>query len=161
MFTIPEAIAAIVPPFSVLFSCWVWVHAQVLLLGALLCQGKRTVTSALRVMGFSHEPHFINYHRVLSRARWSSLQASKILLGLLVGLLSPGLAILIGIDETIERRKGDKIAAKGVYRDGVRPTQKHVIRCFGLKWIAMMMLVKLPWSLPPYKLWSGLSFVGG
>ena len=105
-----------------------------------------TVTSALWVMGLEHEPHFINYHRVLRRARWSSLQASKILLGLLVCLLSPSLPILIGIDETIERRKGDKIAAKGVYRDAVRSTQKHVIRCFGLKWIAMMMLVKLPAS---------------
>ncbi len=146
MFTIPEAIAAIVAPFSVLFSCRVWVHAQVLLLGALLCQGKRTVTSALRVMGLEHEPHFINYHRVLSRARWSSLQASKILLGLLVGLLSRSLPLLIGIDETIERRKGDKIAAKGVYRDAVRSSQTHVVRCFGLKWVAMMMLVKLPWN---------------
>ena len=77
MFTIPKMIAAIVTPFSVLFSCRVWVHAQVLLFGALLCQGKRTVTFALRVI-LEHEPHFINYHRVLSRARVRTMSSAAL-----------------------------------------------------------------------------------
>jgi hypothetical protein len=93
------------------------------------------------------ERHFTNYHRVLNRATWSARQGSRILLGLLITLLvPPGATIVLGADDTIERRGGRKITAKGCYRDAVRSTKKHVIRCFGLKWVSMMLLVPVPWS---------------
>jgi hypothetical protein len=97
-------------------------------------------------MGLGKDPHFVNYHRVLSKARWSGLQAAKILLGLLVALVPVNWPIIIGVDDTVERRKGEKIKAKGCYRDPVRSTKKHVIRCFGLKWLSMMLIVPVPWS---------------
>ena len=91
----------------------------------MLAPGKRTVTAALRVMGLSGEVHFENYHRVLSRAVWSSRHASRILLQLLldafVALEAP---VILGIDETIERRRGAQIAAKGIYRDRVRSSKE-------------------------------------
>ena len=77
---------------------------------------------------------------------------ARILLGLLVALLPPGWSILVGIDETIERRQGRKIRAKGVYRDAVRSTERHVVKCWGLKWVSMMLLVPLPWSSRPWAL---------
>jgi hypothetical protein len=46
----------------------------------------------------------------------------------------------------VERRSGRKIRAKGCYRDAVRSTKKHIIRCFGVKRLAMMLLVPVPWS---------------
>jgi hypothetical protein len=105
------------------------------------------VAAALRVMGLSSERHFTNYHRVLNRATWSALQASRMLLGLLVArLVPPGAPIVLGADDTIERRSGRQIAATGCYRDAVRSTKKHVIRCFGLKWVVMMLLVPVPWA---------------
>jgi len=97
-------------------------------------------------MGLSDERHFINYYRVLNRACWSGLQASKILLGLLIRLIPESFPIIIGIDDTIERRKGKKIKAKGCYRDPVRSSQKYVVKCFGLKWVSMMLIIQLPWS---------------
>jgi DDE superfamily endonuclease len=144
---LPEAIIQVLAPFAPLFSQRVWRHAQVLLLGAMLAPGARTVTTALRVMGLSCERHFTNYHRVLNRATWSARQGGRILLGLLVTLLvCPGATIVLGADDTVERRTGRKIKAKGCYRDAVRSTKKHVIRCFGLKWVSMMLLVPVPWS---------------
>src|SRR5215510_5680482 len=144
---LPEAIIRILAPFAPLFSRRVWGHAQALLLGAILTPGARTVTAALRVMGLSSERHFTNYHRVLNRATWSALQASRILLGLLVArMVPPGAPIVLGADDTVERRSGRQIAAKGCYRDAVRSTKKHVIRCFGLKWVVMMLLVPVPWA---------------
>jgi len=95
----------------------------VLLVGAILAPGKRTVTAALRAMGFAQEPHFQNYHRVLNRARWSSRKVAGVLLRLLVRTLVPHGPILCGIDETLERRRGAKIAAKGVYRDAARSSK--------------------------------------
>ncbi len=144
---LPEEIIAIVTSFAPLFSDRVWVQAQTLLIGAMLAPGARTVTAVLRVMGLSDEKHFTNYHRVLNRAAWNARQGSRILLGWIVlALVPPGQVIVLGADDTLERRNGKKIRAKGCYRDAVRSSQKHVIRCFGLKWVSMMVLVPVPWS---------------
>src|SRR5919109_2502243 len=145
--SLPEAILLVLAPFAPLFSQRVWVHTQVLLLGAILAPGPRTVTAALRAMGLAMECRFTNYYRVLNRATWSARQGSRILLGLLLTVLvPPGATIVFGADDTVERRSGRKIKAQGCYRDAVRSTKKHVIRCFGLKWVAMMLLVPVPWS---------------
>jgi hypothetical protein len=144
---LPEAIILVLAPFAPLFSNRVWLHAQCLLVGAMLAPGTRTVTAALRVMGLATERHFTNYHRVLNRATWSALQGSRILLGLLMSFfVPPGATIVLGADDTVERRSGRKITAKGCYRDAVRSSKKQVIRCFGLKWVSMMLLVPVPWA---------------
>lgn len=139
-------IISLIVPFMPMFSKKVWLKVQVLLIGAILCRGKRTVTSILRVMDLGKEKKFCNYHRVLSRAKWSALFGAKILFGLLILLVPESWPIILIIDETIERRKGEKIKAKGVYRDGVKSTGKAVVKCFGLKWISMMMIIVFPWS---------------
>src|SRR2546430_11723211 len=144
---LPDAIIPVLAPFAPLFSPRVWCHAQFLLLVAMLSPGARTITTALRLMGLSAERRFTNDHRVLNRATWSARQGSRILLGLLITLLvPPGATIVFGADDTFERRSGRQIAAKGCYRDAVRSTKKHVIRCFGLKWVVMMLLVPVPWA---------------
>jgi DDE superfamily endonuclease len=144
---LPDAIILVLAPVAPLFSPRVWLHAQLLLLGALLAPGARTVTAALRVMGLAMERRFTNYHRVLNRATWSARQGSRILLGVLVtGLVPSGTPIILGADDTVERRSGRQITAKGCYRDAVRSTKQHVIRCVGLKWVSLMLLVAVPWA---------------
>jgi hypothetical protein len=144
---LPDAIILVLAPFAPLFSHRVWLPAQLLLLGAMLAPGVRTVTAALRVMGLATEHRFTSYHRVLNRAAWSARHGSRILLELLVTcLVPPGATLVLGADDTVERRSGRKISAKGCYRDAVRSTKKHVIRCFGLKWVTMMLLVSVPWA---------------
>lgn len=145
--SLPVEMIVVLTPFMQLFSEPVWRQAQVLVVGAILAPGKRTVSSCLRVMGLAWEAHFTNYHRVLNRAQWSTLQAGKILLGVLVtAFVPPGAVIVLGADDTMERRSGRKIKAKGCYRDAVRSSKKHVVKCFGVKWVAMMMLVPVPWA---------------
>lgn len=145
MFIVPQEIQMVLNAFSPLFSTVVWANAMILITGAILCNnGNRTVSACPDVMGLSGDECFTNYHRVLNRAKWSALQGSGILLGLLILLVPPGAPLIIGVDETIGRRKGRRIKAKGVCRDAVRSTQKHVVRCSGLKWIPMMLIVPLP-----------------
>ena len=132
--------------FARLFSDRVWQQAQVLLLGAILAPGKRTVTSCLRIIGLSQERHFVNYHRVLSRARWSGHAASRLLLGLLVRRFVPQGPIVLGIDDTIERRRGKRIQAKGIYRDPVRSSLSHFVKASGLRWVSVMLLAPVPWA---------------
>ena len=145
--SLPPEMIVLLAPFAQLFSERIWLHAQVLVAGAILAPGKRTVSSCLRVMGLAWEFHFTNYHRVLNRAQWSALQASKLRLGVLVRVfVPPGATIVLGADDTVERRSGRRIKAKGCYRDAVRSSKKHVIRCFGLKGVALMLLVPVPWA---------------
>jgi len=106
----------------------------------------------LRVMGLSHEERFEKYHRVFNRAKWNSMAGAKILLGLIVQLLPATFPLLIVVDDTIERRQGTKIKAKGCYRDACRSSEKKVVTCFGLKWVCLMLIVPLPWCHRPWAL---------
>ena len=101
MHPLPENIITILTAFAPLFSDRVWQHAQVLLIGALLAPGKRTVSFVLSVMGLSKAKRFANYHRVLNRAVWHTRQGSRILLGLLVYAFCPTGWVVLGVDETI------------------------------------------------------------
>lgn len=107
--------------FAPLFSKPVYEKAQFLLIGAIFSPASRTVANALRVMGLSQTKQFQNYHRVLARDAWSSMAAGGILLKLLVKAFVPAGEIVIGFDDHLERRRGKKISAKGIYRDAVRP----------------------------------------
>lgn len=152
MRSLPQGMAAILKPFTSLFTVPTWKHMLVLLTGAILCQGARRVSSILRIMGLSQEKRFEKYHRVLNLAKWNSVACAKILLGLLVQILPASMPILIVVDDTIERRNGKKIKAKGCYRDACRSTQKLVVKCYGLKWVCFMLIVPLPWCKRPWAL---------
>jgi hypothetical protein len=144
---LPESIIPVLASCAPLFSDRVWRHTPLLLLGAMLTPGARTVTAALRAMGLAAEHRFTNYHRVLNRATWSARQGSRILLGLLITwLVPPAATLVLGADDTIERRSGRKSAAKGCYRDAGRSTKKPVSRCCGLQWVSRMLVVPVPWS---------------
>ncbi len=146
MLTLPFALTSLIVGFAPLFSKPVWKHVQVLLVGAIIAPGKRTVTSVLRVMGLSRERHFQTYHRVLNRACWSSRQASRILLGSLVRAFVPAGALVFALDDTIERRRGAQIKAKGIYRDPVRSSHAHFVKASGLRWLSLMLTVRIPWA---------------
>ncbi len=144
---LPEAIITVLRHFEPLFSERVWEWAKILLVGAILAPGKRTVTSVLRVLGLSHERQFQTYHRVLNRDQWSSRQLSRILLRVLVrAFVPPDQPIVLGLDDHIERRRGAKIAAKGIYRDPVRSSKSFFVKTSGLRWVCLMLLAPIPWA---------------
>jgi len=139
-------------PFAPLFSESVWGQVRVLIVGAILAPGKRTVASALRAVGLDQEKRFCRYHRVLSRAVWSSREASRVLLRLLVEAFVPeGDPLVVGIDETLERRQGKRIVAKGIYRDPVRSSHGHFVKTSALRWVCVTLLVEVPWAR---RVWS-------
>ena len=147
MLTLPGAIVPILQPFSTLFRHRTWTKAQILLVGAILSPRKRTITSALRIMGLGDDRGFAKYHHVLNRAVFSPLQLSRVLLTLLVRHLGrDDEPMVFGIDETIERRRGRRISALGVYRDAVRSSESHMVKTTGLRWISLMWLTNIPWA---------------
>jgi hypothetical protein len=146
MLDLPKPIIQVLRHFEPVFSERIWAWAQVLLVGAILTPGQRTVTAALRVMGLSAEAQYQNYHRVLNRAVWCSRSWSERLLRLLVATFVPAEGpIVLGLDDHIERRRGEQIAAKGVYRDAVRSSKSFFVKTSGLRWVSMMVLTKVSW----------------
>ena len=134
-------------PFATLFTTPTWRKAQLLLVGAILTPGQRTVAAALRVMGLSDDRNYARYHAVLNRAVWSSRGVAHVLLVLLLQHLDRGDGPLIfGIDETLERRRGAKIKARAIYRDPVRSSRHQLVKASGLRWISLMWLGHVPWA---------------
>ena len=147
MLTLPDAIVPLLVPFATLFTNPTWRKAQLLLVGAILTPGQRTVAAALRVMGRSDQRDYARYHRVLNRAVWSFRAVARILLEQKRQHLDRGDGPLVfGIDETLERRRGPRIKARGVYRDAVRSSRHQLVKASGLRWISLMWLGHVPWA---------------
>src|SRR3954464_14968420 len=158
MCNLPEEIIRLLRPVEPVFSSRGWPWATTLLVGALLTPGQRTVAAALRVLGLQADRPFGTYHRVLNRARWSSRALSPILLRLLVqAFVATGAAVIVGLDDTIERRRGATIAAKGIYRDPVRSSKGHFVKASGLRWVSLQLLASVPWA---QRVWA-LPFLTG
>ena len=83
---------------------------------------------------------------MLSRTRWSVLAANRLLLGERLAALAPVGPGVMGLDDTIERRRGETITAPGMYRAPVRSSKGHVVKARGLRWLSVMRLVPVPWA---------------
>ena len=144
---LPERFLSRLVGFADLFTRPTWTNVLVLLAGVILAPGRRTVASALRILGRERDPDFCTFHRILNRAEWSSRAVARQLLILLIKALVPsGAPVVIGFDDTIERRWGAKIKARGIYRDPVRSSKGHFVKASGLRWLSAMLLVKVPWA---------------
>jgi hypothetical protein len=141
-------------PFAALFTQPTWLNAVALATGALLCLNRRTVCAALRAVDGASDTGFSRFHRFLSRGAWSGLQGSRILLGLLVAAFVPdGQPLVVGVDDSIERRRGAKIRDKGIWRDAVHSSRSVFAKTAGLRWLSLQVMVRpgfarRTWGLP-------------
>ncbi len=146
MINLPSGFQDTISYFSFAFRKDVWPKVVILLTGAIICPGSRTVCNILRSVGLRWEKNFPKYHRVLSQDKWSAQKLGEVLLGLVVQAFIPkGESIVVGLDDTIERRWGSKITKRGIYRDPVRSSKSHFVKCSGLRWLSLMVLTPLPW----------------
>src|SRR4051794_22610220 len=144
---LPARFAAVILTFIPVFRQQrTWRHAELLLIAAILAPGRRTIASLLRIAGLSRERRFTTYPRVLNRVSWEARTAARLLLSLLVAAFAPAGPVVLGIDDTIERRRGRRISAKGIYRDPVRSSRGHFVKASGLRWLSLMLLAPIPWA---------------
>ena len=144
---LPPRFLSCLAGFADLFTRPTWPNVLMLLAGVILTPGRRTVAAALRILGRDRDPKFCTFHRILNRAAWSSrAAASRLLVLLIASFLPDGAPVVIGFDDTIERRWGPKIAARGIYRDPVRSSKGHFVKASGLRWLSAMLLVHVPWA---------------
>lgn len=143
---VPTRLAGWMQPFSAGFTAPTWQRVLVLIVGTILSPGRRTIAAALRVTGLDQAPHFTNYHRVLNRNCWCSRWLARRLLRLLIATFVPDGPVIIGLDDTLERRWGARIKARGIYRDAVRSSHGHFVKASGLRWLCVMLLSDIPWA---------------
>lgn len=151
MSRLPPSILAFLAPFFVLFHVKKSFSKFLLFfIGSVSCRTGTTVCACLRALGMKGEKAFANYHHFLNRCRFSLLDASRILIQMLLPLT--GSEITLVVDEHLERRRGKKIKAKATYRDPVASSKQWKVKCTGLKWIVVSLLIRFPWSTRPFAL---------
>ena len=143
---LPPVLTSLMKPFREFFTAPVWSHLLVLIAGMVLTPGRRTVSAALRVIGLGSAKDFARYHYVLNHARWSPRAVACKLLAMILDNFLPSGPVVIGLDDTIERRWGHKISARGIYRDPVRSSHGHFVKTSGLRWLSVMAMVPVPWT---------------
>lgn len=143
---VPEILHIWMGIFRFQFTTPSWQRVLVLIMGCILAPGKRTVTACLRMTGRACDPGFSKYHHILNRAQWNSRALARVLLTVFVARLVPEGPIVIVLDDTIERRWGRRISARGIYRDPVRSSHGHLVKASGLRWLSFMVLAPVPWA---------------
>lgn len=143
---VPHILRQWLSPFRFWFTAPSWEHLLVLVMGAILSPGKRTVTACLRITGRAEVTNFAAYHQFLNHGRWDPRLLAARLLAIIVERFVPEGPVVIGLDDTIERRWGQRIAARGIYRDPVRSSHGHFVKASGLRWLSFMVLPPVPWA---------------
>jgi DDE superfamily endonuclease/Archaeal putative transposase ISC1217 len=144
---LPDPIIAIFLHFQPLLSARSYRKMVLLVCGTIMAKGRRTVTTALKVLGLEQQTNWTKYHNLLNRAKWRGLLASALLLKLLVCMfVASNAPFEIAVDETLERRWGRKIAKKGHWRDSAASSHGLNVTSCGLKWLTFALIVKLPWA---------------
>jgi DDE superfamily endonuclease len=162
---LPPGFTAWLAPFLASFSRRTRPTVAALAVGALLAVGPRTVATCLRVLGLAEHPGFAAFHRVLNRNAWSSLALARTLLRMVVAAFVPAGPIVVGVDHTLERRRGRHIGPAGHFYDAGRSSAAWKATSRGLRWLTAAVLVEVPfaghvWALPvltaltPSKAWS-------
>ena len=162
---LPPSFTAWLAPVLAAFSRRSRPTTAALAVGALLAVGPRTVTNCLRALGLAEHPSFTAFHRVLNRNTWSGLALARTLLGMVVATFIPTGPVIIGLDHTLERRRGPHIGPAGRFYDASQRADAPKPTSRGLRWLSAMVLVDVPfagriWGLPvltaltPSKAWS-------
>jgi DDE superfamily endonuclease/Archaeal putative transposase ISC1217 len=149
---LPSSVEPTVLKFSSAFSPRTAARMAVLMVGMILCRGRHTVSAALRAVGALAEGHFSTYHRVFSRASWSTWVAGRMLATLVLELPFLGDVILLAIDETTAEHKGPMVYGKGCHRDAVRSSHTHTSYKWGHKWVVLSVVVQFTWTKRPWAL---------
>ncbi|UEM24393.1 transposase (plasmid) [Skermanella mucosa] len=150
---LPEAFCRWLAPALAVFSPTCRPQAAALAVGALLALGPRTVAGALRALGLAGRADFATFHRVLSRDVWSGLALARRLTRALVRVFAPLGPVVVGLDHTLERRRGPRVRPAAHYYDPVRSSRGRKVTSRGLRWVSAMLLAEVPfarkvWALP-------------
>ena len=151
MLPLPQVAEPLLMSLSIAFTQPTFNRILVLIAGAVLAKGRRTITSILWIVRGLAPGHLTDYHRVFSRASWSLFPLGQVLAAAIVQWLPDG-PIAVAIDDTTAQHRGKKVYGKGCHHDAVRSTHTHTVYRWGHKWVVLAIVVKFPFTNRPWAL---------
>jgi len=152
MINLPSVAEPLLMSFSIAFTAPTFQRSLVLLVGAILAKGRRTITNLLWAVGDLAEGDPSDYHRVFSRAPWSLWNVGRVLAVAVIELAATDDWIRVIVDCTVAEHKGKKVYGKGCHHDAVRSTDTHKAYRWGHRWIVLAVAVKFPFCSRPWAL---------
>jgi DDE superfamily endonuclease/Archaeal putative transposase ISC1217 len=153
MVTMPSAARPLLQQFVGAFTQPTFQRWLILLLAAILTTGRRSICNLLRTVGPLAPGHPSSYHRVFSRARWSTWTLARVLARFILDHWVPQGPVSLAGDDTVDEHPGRKVFGKACHRDPVRSTHTFTAYRWGHKWVVLAILVRFPftsrlWALP-------------
>jgi len=158
MFVLPPAAEPLIRSFAGALTRPSFARFSLLLVGAIVTFGRRTVSRILWTLGpaAATAGHPSSFHRFFSHARWRLWPLGQILAGAVLALLPPDAVVQLAVDDTVFAHRGKTVYGKGCHRDAVRSPHDpdRVVKKWGHKWVVLAVLVPLPfttrrrWALP-------------
>src|SRR5271157_2764023 len=150
---LPKQVRAVFDPVEPAFTHPTHHRRVFLALAAILTLRGRTITNLLRCLGSLAPGHPSSYHRIFSRDRWSSWTLARCFAQKVLARFVPDGPIELAGDDTVEEHPGKNVYGKGCHRDPVRSTHSFTAYRWGHKWVALTVLVRVPfatrrWALP-------------
>jgi hypothetical protein len=152
MLSLPKVAQPLFSQFSIAFTRPTFERAMVLLVGFVLTVGRRTVTRTLATVRGLAGGHFGDYHRVLSRARWSPWPLGRVLAAAVLALVPPDQPVICAVDDTAVQHRGGRVYGKGRHRDPLRSTRTHNVWVWGHQWVVLAVNVTFPFCARPWAL---------
>ena len=150
---LPKQVRTVFDPVEPAFTHPTHHRLVFLALAAILTLRGHTVANLLRCLGSLAPGHPSSYHRIFSRDRWSSGTLARCFAQKVLARFVPDGPIELAGDDTVEEHPGKNVYGKGCHRDPVRSTHSFTAYRWGHKWVALTVLVRVPfatrrWALP-------------
>jgi hypothetical protein len=152
MLSLPKAAEPLLSRFSIAFTKPTFQRAMVLFVGFVLTAGRHTLTRTLSTVRSLTRGYFGSYHRVFSRARWSSWPLGKVLAAMVLELVPVDQPVVCDVDDTTAQHRGKRIYGKGRHRDPLRSTRTHNVWIWGHLWVVLAINVTFPFCSRPWAL---------
>lgn len=143
---LPAQVHDIFGPLAPAFTRPTYRRFVLLALAAILTVGAHTVVNLLRTLGRLAPGESSSYHAFFSRDRWSPWTLARCLAATVLTCFGPQGVVELATDDTVTEHPGDKVYGKACHRDPVRSTHSFTAYRWGHKWVALVVLVKVPWS---------------
>ncbi len=152
MICLPAVAEPLLMSFSIAFTQPTFQRSLVLLVGAIVAKGARTISNLLWNVGDLAEGDPSDYHRVFSRAPWSLWKLGQVLAIAVIKLAADDDWIRVVVDCTVAEHKGKKVYGKGCHHDAVRSTDTHTVYRWGHRWVALAIIIRFPFCSRPWAL---------
>jgi DDE superfamily endonuclease/Archaeal putative transposase ISC1217 len=143
---LPAPVHDVFDPLAPAFTRPTYRRFVLLALAAILTTGAHTIANLLRYLGRFAPGHPSSYHAFFSRDRWSTWAPARRLAALVLDRFAPEGIVELAADDTVTEHPGDEVYGKACHRDPVRSSHSFTAFRWGHKWVALVVLVKVPWA---------------